>query len=210
MAESNILEKLCAGKCAKTKPLTDFSKDKNRKDGRSAMCKSCFNDYARDYRKRPEVIERENVRRTLRLRESYGDFYIPLTFAEPDKQKALEGPEVSSKDKYTKSNKGRRAARAFTLRYKYGITIDDFHRLFEKQRRKCAICREKFNGYDSIHVDHCHVTKKVRGLLCAKCNKGLGHFNDDPNILRRAIRYLIRANPELHSSSKSFRSSAPE
>lgn len=61
----------------------------------------------------------------------------------------------------------------------------------DNQVGRCAIC-EKLLSQDTkhIHVDHCHKTNKVRGLLCSNCNKGLGFFKDNTNSLARAILYL--------------------
>lgn len=59
--------------------------------------------------------------------------------------------------------------------------------MLELQHGLCAICSEKMV---QPAVDHCHATKRVRGLLCRSCNVGLGFFKDDPERLRRAIDYL--------------------
>jgi hypothetical protein len=76
-----------------------------------------------------------------------------------------------------------------TYRYaKYGINKEDFDKMIIDQNNSCKICNQQLN--DEIHIDHCHSTGKVRGLLCGKCNKGLGQFNDDIEILTNAIKYL--------------------
>ena|SRR3989440_13042218 len=73
------------------------------------------------------------------------------------------------------------------LKSLYGITLDDFNRLLKAQRYRCAICRKKV---PNLFVDHSHLTGRIRGLLCSSCNFGLGHFFDDPKLLRQAIQYL--------------------
>ena len=74
------------------------------------------------------------------------------------------------------------------FRREYGITYEQFEHMLVEQNYKCAICScdvsEKFN------IDHCHVTKVVRGILCWDCNIGLGRFKDDITHLRNAITYL--------------------
>lgn len=75
---------------------------------------------------------------------------------------------------------------------KYGVDLSAYNALLEKQGGKCAICdapeKQQFKGV--FHVDHCHTTGRVRGLLCRGCNHMLGVVRDDPKILQRAIDYL--------------------
>jgi hypothetical protein len=71
---------------------------------------------------------------------------------------------------------------------KYGITKEDFDKLFKTQEGKCPICITELK--EEIHIDHDHLTGQVRGILCGKCNKGLGQFNDDIESLTNAIKYL--------------------
>ena len=62
--------------------------------------------------------------------------------------------------------------------------------MVEDQEGKCAICLSLPKGIKPWHVDHDHSTNKVRGILCHHCNTALGNFNDDPDILERALEYL--------------------
>lgn len=65
----------------------------------------------------------------------------------------------------------------------------------------CAICRCTLLGGKATHVDHDHYTGAVRGLLCSRCNRGLGFFCDDPRLLARAIAYLSAAAREQDDSA---------
>ena len=78
---------------------------------------------------------------------------------------------------------------------KYGITLKDYDRMLEEQNHKCKICGKSETAIvggikPMLSVDHCHETKKVRGLLCSACNRALGMFKDSPEILKNAIKYL--------------------
>jgi len=75
----------------------------------------------------------------------------------------------------------------YQLRKTYGISLEDFARMVDKQDHSCAICKRKV---EKLFVDHCHETGSIRGLLCMNCNTGLGHFRDDPKVLKEAIKYL--------------------
>ena len=79
------------------------------------------------------------------------------------------------------------------LRRNYGIGLDSYERLLKMQDGKCAICGDIEDGR-ALAVDHDHVTGKVRGLLCANCNNGLGRFKDDAERLKAAVRYLEGCN----------------
>lgn len=78
----------------------------------------------------------------------------------------------------------------------FGIDETTYKALVEKQNGLCASCHGLPGGRSGVlHIDHCHKTGKVRGLLCHKCNRGLGLFNDDIAKLRMAISYLETNQP---------------
>lgn len=75
------------------------------------------------------------------------------------------------------------------------MSIEDYNNMLESQNYLCAICNRHYT--EVIHgkkkrlcIDHCHTTGKIRGLLCDKCNRGLGLFCDSYDILMSAINYL--------------------
>lgn len=84
--------------------------------------------------------------------------------------------------------------RARHVKTLYGIELEEVDAMEREQGGVCAICRQTCNVRRSLAVDHDHQTGKVRGLLCQKCNRGLGLFNDDPGRLAAAIDYLKRTS----------------
>jgi Recombination endonuclease VII len=82
---------------------------------------------------------------------------------------------------------------------KYGITFKDYNALREDQGYCCAICKRHEEQVEqgtalkhshALHIDHCHTTGKIRGLLCTNCNTMLGKAKDDVSVLEAAIEYL--------------------
>lgn len=73
-----------------------------------------------------------------------------------------------------------------------GITSNDYFDMLKSQNYKCAICDSEIGDKagNRLYVDHNHKTGKVRGLLCMNCNFAIGQFQDDVNLLKRAIEYL--------------------
>ena len=121
--------------CGDSKPLEDFPRNKNSKDGRHAYCKPCYN---------------------ARGKESKDRLYG--------------------------------GSRHYHLKRRYGIGAAEVDELIRQQGGFCAICRVK----PAEHVDHNHISGKVRGILCFGCNGGLGQFQDNTEALRRAIDYVER------------------
>ncbi len=84
---------------------------------------------------------------------------------------------------------------AMHLRVRYGMTPSDYERMLAAQGGACAICRSTDSGHSASKkrrflVDHDHDTGAPRGLLCHRCNVGLGMFRDTPEHLDSAIKYL--------------------
>jgi hypothetical protein len=79
------------------------------------------------------------------------------------------------------------------IRNQYGITLAQYNTMLEAQNYKCAICgnEDEVEGR-RLAIDHCHTSGKVRGLLCGKCNRGLGLFYDNTINLAKAIEYLTK------------------
>lgn len=90
---------------------------------------------------------------------------------------------------------GRAKSRGQHLK-RFGITLADEERMLAQQGGACAICRTAFEKTKAKHVDHDHQTGRVRGLLCVRCNLGLGFFKDNEQRLLSAIEYLRTAGTD--------------
>ena len=83
----------------------------------------------------------------------------------------------------------------------YGLSKEDLNEILLQQDNKCKICLEPFIGRRPC-LDHCHTREVFRGLLCDKCNRGLGDFRDDPDSLLRAADYLNESLSEITKQKK--------
>lgn len=97
----------------------------------------------------------------------------------------------NNKDKVLKSVKNSRLTKT------YGITLEDYENKLEEQKNLCSICGEletrKLNGKTlNLVIDHCHKTGKFRGLICNRCNNGLGRFKDSSHLVKKAFEYLLK------------------
>jgi len=106
---------------------------------------------------------------------------------------------AKNKDKYREYQRTYRERHKERLkkkdrRVKYGITEEEYQTMLSAQDDRCAICRDEM---DPPHVDHCHETGDVRGLLCVRCNNGLGFFRDNAEALVKAALYVSETKEAL-------------
>lgn len=162
--------KQCA-KCKLEKPLDSFYENKQMKLGRHSYCKECISQMgaARWAAFTPEE-------RLKNSRASYSK----------EKQRYLDDPEAV-----------RKRRRTLWIMREYGLTEVQYAQMWDSQGGCCAVCDCKLERSGRIcdnmaNVDHCHLTGQIRALLCSQCNKGLGHFKDSLDLLRRAVKYLVK------------------
>lgn len=133
---------LTCSHCNIEKPIKNFPRRNDCRDGRIKQCRICVN------------IKRQAYRKIKGRQETPAQY------------------------------------RKWILKSKFGLSIEDYNSMFEKQNGVCAICFHKEKQGKHLGVDHCHTTSRIRGLLCSECNNGIGKLKDDPILLQRAIEYL--------------------
>lgn len=126
--------------------------------------------------------------------KGYGARYYQLNKAKLDARSArwrINNPQkvLAWSAEYKFNNKDK--VRTVNLKCKYGIDAAQFDEILKQQNFRCAICgisQAETNRY--LCVDHCHRSKKVRGLLCTRCNAGIGNFKESTENLLKAINYV--------------------
>lgn len=157
-----MTEKPCS-KCGKVKPLIEFHRHRSTGDNHSAQCKQCT-------RERNAKWKLENPDKVKEM----GRVYFRR------EKKRIMAQRVKRHDESPRSRNESH------IRRTYGLTLEEYDAMHERQDNRCLVCKEK----TKLHVDHCHSSGKVRGLLCFFCNAGIGMFKDDPRLMKAAIRYL--------------------
>jgi len=188
--------KTCS-KCGETKPFDAFSKDvrRNKTDGRQSYCKACV----KARRETPEYIvaeraynqtpERKAAKRARNRKPEYKAYQ--RAYNQKPERKATrrvhnQTPEAKAYQRaYKQKPEVKAAKRARRLRRDYDLSTADFERLLVAQGGVCDICKEA----KKLHVDHCHDTGIVRGLICHGCNSGLGII-DNPDLLIARATFL--------------------
>ena len=130
----------------------------------------------------PEEKKAANREYQLRYRETHREL---LREKSHKYEAAHPGQGCSRSQKWRREHPEQ--ARATRRKYRYGINTEEQKQLLVDQKGICAICGD---ATAKLEMDHSHVTGKVRGWLCKKCNVGLGHFNDDSILLRKALEFI--------------------
>ncbi len=155
-------------KCGAVKPPDDFYAEKGGRNGRRPECKVCTNARRKEWYRANK--EREIARVTAWQK------------ANPDRVKAWR---LKNRDRLNKQ------LREIHLRKKFGLTPEQYDEMLERQGGGCAICESPPTPGISLHVDHDHGTGEIRGLLCVRCNNGIGLFRESPDLLDRAVKYIL-------------------
>jgi hypothetical protein len=136
-----------------------------------------------------EYREKNRSKLNKHLREYYHRY--PEKWAE---YSAKHREEIRArKREYNATPRGKRAAISRHLKRLYNITADKYDEILKEQNGSCAICGKSTTEFKRrLAVDHDHGSGKVRGLLCTNCNRGVGNFYDSPDLLQKAIFYLLR------------------
>src|SRR5271157_5937427 len=190
--------------CEVEKSLEEFYRQSKCPDGRRPECKEC-NAKNRSRWSRPksgyELAEEKSCPRCKQVKTAER-FYKNACRRDHLSIYCKECTKIVRLNTYSKE-KQRDAA----LKCTFGITRDDYNVMLAEQSGGCAICGTTTPGNSKVFnfsVDHDHETDEIRGLLCEKCNRGLGHFDDDPERLEAAARYL-RAHSNKAASPKQSR-----
>jgi hypothetical protein len=119
-------------------------------------------------------------------------YYCKACCKEKDRDRYVKNVDAlceAAKENYYKN---RSKVKNRHLEKNYGISLSSFNDMREYQRYRCKIClKPEEEAVKGLHVDHCHKTGKVRGLLCRECNFMIGLAKDSPELLKSAIDYLI-------------------
>lgn len=94
-------------------------------------------------------------------------------------------------NKYNSSRFDIERNRDWFYKQRYGITLEEYNKLYEEQEGCCKVCnKHQMDFKKRLHVDHSHETGQVRGLLCPSCNLAIGMLMDDPKIIKSAWEYV--------------------
>jgi hypothetical protein len=199
-------------RCQQELPRESFSKSTGGRDGLHSYCKECMSAYTRATRPRTihearicPVCEQSFVPKDIRA------IYCSRNCKQTARYRSLHpkigricqgcGKDIDHMRSDAKwcslpcANRGPTRAdvrRRHHLKSLYGFTPEEYEALLESQGGVCAICASaEVQGYGKrLAVDHCHDSSRVRGILCGNCNRGLGAFNHDPELLGAAASYL--------------------
>ncbi|MES9523450.1 endonuclease VII domain-containing protein [Streptomyces capoamus] len=171
-------------KCGRSLPLGAFARDRNRRDGLQVHCRECVAEYSAAYYRR----RRETVGKPVRERAEVPAGHKLCRHCGRVKPRSEWHRNATASDGLSTRCKACRAVlgREDHLKRAYGITEAERDAMVVAQRGLCAICLDA----PPAHVDHCHKTGRVRGVLCFNCNSAIGKLRDDPDVGRRAVAYL--------------------
>jgi len=198
--------KTCS-KCGRELPMNTeyFYQDRNGRDGLKSKCIECV---------------KQSVKKRAEMNRSYWKTHDPYNENETKICRVCRKEYPKTKEywyKHIRRGSGLsyecklshdKFMRDKNLRKRFGITLDQYNKMFEEQDGRCAICGKeetiiRHSDDVSLAVDHDHKTGKIRKLVCHSCNVGLGFFSDDVELLEKAIKYL-KSNGKKYGYNQKF------
>jgi Recombination endonuclease VII len=167
-------------RCKESKPRAAFAGNRSARDGLQAYCRECWAAYHQER----QLAKGRNVRPRVQAPEGH-KFCRSCGEVKPHSEwhrNATASDGLSTSCKTCRAAKGR----VGHLKRQYGMTEAELDVMVAAQRGICCICLDA----PAEHVDHCHETGRVRGVLCFSCNAALGQFKDRPDVIRRAATYV--------------------
>jgi hypothetical protein len=176
-------------RCNQVQKLSCFNVHSQSRLGIETTCKSC-----KEYLKEKRIKDSGSLRKCrtcgIEARNTEElELFVKTTNGKFGRYNLCKKCHVSSDTMKAHNNSLEKRVK------KFGISVEQYNEFVEKQNNCCAICgthKDNFTGRGSnFHIDHCHTSGKVRGLLCNNCNTGLGQFKDNAESLQSAIQYLL-------------------
>ena len=194
--------------CQTEKPFDQFHKDRSKKDGFNLYCKPCTIAKQKEFQARPpRRVDAAGTKTCQRCKEvkTPADFYSDKGTWDGLRRVCVD----CSRERHSKwrlanlehaaaQQKKHRLANPerhmdYAIKHAYGLPLGTYTTMLAAQDGRCAICGTDDTGrHKRFHVDHCHETGEVRGLLCHGCNVGLGHFKHSTILFQAASEYLKR------------------
>ena len=214
MSQDIVPSKVCT-QCNQCKPCNQFNKRKAKSDGLQSECRDCHNERARRYReehsgevkkaqkkyRKSDRGRSQNVKNARRHRSENRE-----KINERARRRRMENYD-QIREQETRSYAARKEkVRNKQLEDLYGITIKEYVFLLEQQGNKCACCGVSQDKSSSFNVDHDHSTMEIRGLLCRKCNMGIGLLGDTADSVMLAVLYLQNHSSHTEKLLHYFRS----
>lgn len=165
------------------------------------VCKECSKPFTRtkaEVKRRPSLYCSRRCsnksRTTVKPKKgekwcsSHGKYMLESLFRPKDKSWCRECSNANSRKWYNENKEQALAIRKKGyLKRNYGITVEEHQKMLLKG---CLVCGKANYGKRDLAIDHSHISGKIRGMLCGNCNMGLGLFQDNPELLIKAARYL--------------------
>ncbi|MCX5379288.1 endonuclease VII domain-containing protein [Streptomyces sp. NBC_00091] len=171
-------------RCLEVLAPDSFAADRNRPDGLQTRCRKCVSEYCAERYRARRAAEGKTVREKVDVPDGRK---LCRTCGEV-KPHSEWHRRKSAPDGLATRCKACRKPRdsAGHLKRKYGITEAERDQMIAAQGGLCCLCLRA----PAVHVDHCHTTGRVRGVLCFNCNVGLGLLKENPDRFRRAAAYV--------------------